>query len=727
MDAVIPGSALEQGEADKPRPRVILLRGVTGSRKTQKIIEKLGQLHRDRLAEQQPGFVVGFTPRHDLNNDVARRWQHDTGLVAATVMGRLSKDPADAKPGKEVDPDWCKMTPLVKRVQELGFPVKATCCSYTDKDGGVIKCKYFDVCGNQMQYEIARNADLVLMPHASLVHQQDELDKPYSGFIDEDFLDGLIFELPNPKSNFKFRLGDLLVDSEPVEGAIEYDPNRSKFRQHRLRLYDFVQEQVRAGEFGGLQRKYFVETDDKGGEHPLINSAEARWIEFKLMPDIAFRPNLKGEKLRECEKRNAKALARRARHMFMAEFFKQLGDWLSRDDIEISGRCFVTCDEDGEVFIGVRGLRPICQQWLAPNLIVASATMPPLELLAYAFPDCDIIPDDQPDDEMVELPKSVRIVQVRNAPTPMYKTRRPLNQNALRRYAMERALEHHIQPKADGTPAILVGVQLDVEKAFNEMELKLPGHFAVRHFNAVSGLNDFRSVDLMISIGLTRVSPVDLEDQVAAITGRDPERLGEGERLKKVMGHIYLRSGDVVETTYYVHPDRLVEMWRKHKYIAAIIQMIGRSRLYNRDADSPLVIYVLCDEPIGVLVDEVLDWDSDELHPMALVEPINVDGFVVLAPEAMIKLWPSVFESKGEKQSKRTAERELQQLRDKDDKAAKRIQAILAGWCPFTLQKPGKRQKRRQGYYDPDRFHGVEELRGSLERALGPGLELKEG
>ena len=139
----------------------------------------------------------------------------------------------------------------------------------------------------------------------------------------------------------------------------------------------------------------------------------------------------------------------------------------------------------------------------------------------------------------------------------------------------------------------------------------------------------------------------------------------------KAKAKIQLRDGSEVEVDCYMHPDPVVEAWRRHKHISPVIQMIGRARPYNRTKENPLVIYVLLNEPLGIPVDQVLDWNKDELEPMALVDPMGCDGWVALSPEVMCALWPTVFKSR------RTAERELQELRG-SGKRAKDILAILA-------------------------------------------------
>jgi hypothetical protein len=363
-------------------------------------------------------------------------------------------------------------------------------------------------------------------------------------------------------------------------------------------------------------------------------------------------------------------------------------------------------------------LRPIVKQWRAPNIFVASATMPPLEIIKYAFPVCDII-DDETSQYEVALPKRTKLIMIVNAPVAKHKTLKKTIPRELRRFITRKMLEHGVRPKPDGEgPAILVGVQKHVEARFEEMKPPLPKHCIVRHFGGVAGLNDFSNVDLMISMGMAMVSPKDLEDQVAAITGRDPERLPEKAWLKRARGTIRLRNGKSVNVKCFMHPDPLVEMWRRHKYTSSIIQMIGRSRLYNRNEDTPLVIYVLSNEPLGITVDDVIDW-TVRSKAMSITEPMACDGYVVLAPTMMSVLWPEVF-------SQRTAEREVEELRKGADKAAQDIQAILSGWRKFKVQKPGARQRWQEGRYDPARFSGAEGLRNALEAVLGPSLKLDE-
>ena len=690
----------------KVRSQVYLMRGPVGTGKTENIIEGYSEKQHKRLNAAKNGQIVGFTPRHDLNDEVADRWEVASNLVAATIVGRTAKDPRHVKPGK-ADPNWCGYPELIETAQDHGFPVKETCCISKNA-----KCSHYPGCGFMSQFEAARDADLVLMPHALLPHQQDELSgKPHSMFIDEDFLDALLFQLPKQKSSFRFEVDDLLLDDVDAAATFNFDHS---LKWYRREVHDCLQLQIRSGELGGVQRKFFIEEAE--GFKALVFAAQgcniARYLEFKRSPQLdELHPNMKGRELERCRKRHAKKFTLRARHMFMVQVWDALHEMFECEDVKTSGRVFLYENESsGRICIGVRGLKPIVKQWRARHITVASATMPPIEIISHAFPDCDIIPDDLFD---VALPVHTKVVQIINAPTAKHRTLKKENQIALRRYTMDRAIEH-------GMPSTLVGVQLHVEKAFEEMKPLLPPGIVVRHFNAVAGLNGFKDIGLMISMGRAAPSPLEVEDHIAAITGRDPQRLPKGDWFMKAKGIIKLRDGREVEVDCCIHPDPLVEAWRRHKHTSAVIQMIGRARPYNRTADNPLVVYVLSNEPLDIAVDEVLDWEKDKLEPLALIEPMACDGFVVLSREALRALWPSVFTSKG------MTDRELEQFRDPNSVPGKRIQAILATWRRFTFQKPSKGQKRREGFYDPTRFTTVEGLRSVLEPGLGSGLRLEE-
>jgi hypothetical protein len=138
-----------------------------------------------------------------------------------------------------------------------------TCCD---------SCDWKARCGFMAQYGPASVADLVLMPHALLPHQQDLLPgKPYIMFVDEDFLDALIFELPKvsnkkdeKEDNFRFEVDDLLMAET---AASKYIVDFERLQQFRGDLQDCLRLQIEAGELGGVQKKFLSE-EHKGCLYP---------------------------------------------------------------------------------------------------------------------------------------------------------------------------------------------------------------------------------------------------------------------------------------------------------------------------------------------------------------------------------------------------------------------------------------------------------------------------
>ena len=701
----------EPDEVESPKPRVLLMRGIGGGRKTEQVIKGFGELQQEQSANgKQPRQDVLFTPRHNLNDEVAERWIRDTGLTAMTIEGRTAKDPRNVPPEK-ADREWCEFPERVDAATDVGMPVQQTCCSYENKKKNItIECAALTRCGFQGQFDKARNVDMVAMPHQLLAHEQKKLDRPGNVGIDEDFLENLISELPRPKSDFRFEVEELLLIDELIK--LHEDLHVS--------LYDRLKMQIDAGEIGGIQKKYWTQPDQHGLAFTAELFGKIKYVVGKLVPDITeLRPDIDGRKLERFKKLNAGIWARRRELLFVDKLAEILREMMERSDIEVSGRAYLYQDEKKlHTYIGLRWLNPIVQQWRANNIVVMSATMPPVEIVSHAFPGCDIIPDDT--DYDVTMPKATRFTQVKNAPVSLTRTGKPANQVALRRYAMERALELKIGKPADknALPSILIGVQKSLEEAWQAKPL--PEHYSIEHFGNVSGLNNYREVQLLVSMGTTLVKPIDIEDQIAAITGRDPQRLTQGWFLR-ARGTIVLKDGSHVHTQCHVHPDELAEKWRKHKHCGPRDQLILRGRPYTRSAVYPLYNYVLSNEPMyGIKPDVVLDWVKDQLEPMAMVEPMEIDGFLVLAPKAMRQLWPDVFTSTS------MTDRELKALREASSKPAKRILNILAGWRKFKVQKAGPRQKWREGYFNPARFDGVENLRGALETAFGAGLQLIE-
>jgi hypothetical protein len=134
----------ENEEVAGIRPQVHVLRGPVGSGKTKDILKVCGEQQHEK-----GGQIAGFSPRHDLNDDIAERWETETSLSAVTLMGRTAK--------KDTDPSYCYHVPQVEMVQDLNLPVKASCCG-SKKSEPEDRCVDYFRCGYNARLIEAKKA-----------------------------------------------------------------------------------------------------------------------------------------------------------------------------------------------------------------------------------------------------------------------------------------------------------------------------------------------------------------------------------------------------------------------------------------------------------------------------------------------------------------------------------------------------------------------------------------
>ena len=146
------------------------------------------------------------------------------------------------------------------------------------------------------------------------------------------------------------------------------------------------------------------------------------------------------------------------------------------------------------------------------------------------------------------------------------------------------------------------------------------------HFNAISGLDIFKHVRLLISIGRTAPGPRAVEMLAGVLTGKQPVLVPDNLRgytgYAQIKRSIRLRdgSGHVVDCCDQ-HPDPFAEAIRWLICEGELIQTIGRARGVNREADEPLDIESLSNVVLPITVDEVMYWKT----PSSLIETQRMD------------------------------------------------------------------------------------------------------
>ena len=360
-------------------------------------------------------------------------------------------------------------------------------------------------------------------------------------------------------------------------------------------------------------------------------------------------------------------------------------------EIKVSGRVLLQT-YDGVRSVRWRGIAPIVNRYKVPTLL-ADATLPDLGVLETMFPNVRIVGDIS-----VDFPECVKVRQYLGSPTSANKLVHTSGKKPerhlieLRRHILRRFIETGRQPT-------LVICQQKAERWLND---KLPKTISIAHFNAISGLDAFKHVRLLIIAGRTIPNPLAVETIAATLSGAmpegtEPDRNGFHwyDRAKRA---IRLRDGTGRATYGDQHPDDFCESVRKLICEAELEQAIGRGRGINRTAEDPLDIDLLFNECLGGAVDEVLAWeDTSPLIETAL------DGVMLTSPIDLMRIWPALWPNLT--RAKRTTAAGI---------------PILPGFVAVEYQLASAKMKRRTGYFDlnliPDPLKWLEERLGPLTR-----------
>src|SRR5262249_19994118 len=175
-------------------------------------------------------------------------------------------------------------------------------------------------------------------------------------------------------------------------------------------------------------------------------------------------------------------------------------------EISVSGRLQLVQD-NGQRAVRWRGVASIKKQYWKPTLLL-DATLPEESILQRYHPQVDVLPELK-----VAMPACVHIRQVLDAPSSASKLDNEKHLQAMRHYIVSRWYE-------TGKRKTLVVCQQKVERWLKRRGL--PAAIDVEHYNAISGLDDYRDVRLQILIGRTAPGPATIETLAATLSGQQP-------------------------------------------------------------------------------------------------------------------------------------------------------------------------------------------------------------
>jgi putative DNA primase/helicase len=419
---------------------------------------------------------VYLVPTHRLGDEIVEMFaQH--GVNAKVWRGRSAQAPGDP------DRTMCNRLDAVKLAVKAGLPVSETCCK-SKKKGKTKQCPFFSVCAYQKQKNTT--PDVWIAAHETLFHDNESFGDPAGVIVDESFWqDGL--RLPSwgiPIANIR---NDLIPPAGKEDSAADLNALRNT-----------LADALESNGDGPLVCKHVTD------RLSLRECTEAIKLEWHMMPGANLEPGATDSDLRKFKKEQLPRIQAARR---MVAVWRAVRNMLDRIDVRVSGHAYV---EKGEV--KVRGVSPIRDRWQVPTMII-DATLPDIEILRAYYPQAEIVGD-----WSVSMPH-VKVRQFLNGPVTqerLMKTETDRNRKAIRRHIVKRYLE-------TGRQKTLVICQMEYQEWLAASDL--PDNIHVEHFNAISGLDGYKDVRRLISIGRTLPGPIAVENMAAALTGKEPIRV----------------------------------------------------------------------------------------------------------------------------------------------------------------------------------------------------------
>jgi hypothetical protein len=622
---------------EPPPPRVWAARIDTGVGKTKIAIEE--------IAQSGKTGIIYAVPTHKLGREIEQRFK-EHGVSARVFRGRAADDP------ERIGEAMCLNLRAVELALKLRADISETCCHSKGR-----WCQYYDRCGYQRQ-KAGRSPYIWIVASDLLFHHQRAFGKPSLLIVDEALWQKSLRGIEQIVQVPLARLGN----ASKVRGALVY----------RLLMQT---------EDGGLQRRHIEQMTT----NELTEMIRSEWAS---LPKVRLRPGMTSTQVARL-KQDESTIQEISDGRIFIDILEELRWMLLNPAIEISGRVLLDCSGLG--VIRWRGVANIGKQFRIPTLLL-DATLPEPAVLRVLHPQVEIVADIR-----VALPTCVMIKQILRAPTSARKLiansrlkDREQHLRAVRRYILLRWFEI-------GKARSVVICQQEVE---DWLAGKLPDNIELAHFNAISGIDEFKDVRLLILVGRTQPGPDAVAALAGALSGAEPGKVATDPRTgfswyDRVRRGIRMRDGTGIAVDGDEYPDTFVEAVRWQITERELVQALGRGRGVNRTDETPLDIDLLLDTCLPVTVDQVSTWQI----PSLLIDAA-IDGVMLTSPVDMVRIWPDLWPNA---------------------KAAKRTIAMgipdLPGFQRFAYQLNGPKLKSRVAYFDPGI---IPDPRRWLELRLGP-------
>ncbi len=574
-----------------------------------------------------PHRVLFMVPTHRLGEEARQRVPQ--GVRTALWQSRKAKDVTTGEP-------LCLNLAAVEAAEAIGADVERTACRKGRRGFEPIKCPFYDVCRYQAQKKSAKKADVTFLAHEYLFAPPKELRKNLGlVFVDEGFWQSGLWH------------SRIAVDG--LDAELQTFPVRDRGEQknvddtgHLADLIARLQLALNATPDGEYVTKKALLAAGllAGDQYEDGSGTRAAKYEWRRKVEVDVTPE-SSEEVRKAVAQQYRFLGqlprRAAMWRYVEEALSAVTDATGRLRTEMK-----TTKEGSVLYLRLNGRREIHREVSELPVVLLDATLN-LEIVRWYFPNVELTLDLK-----VQAPNQ-HVTQVLGLPVGkssllgLEPGKRSPDEEARVGRKRDRLLSV-VRKISAGRRSVLITYK-ELEPAFQNAGRNVE----LAHFNAVEGIDRWREVECLITVGRPLPAPKVIEDIAAALTGKPvvlpihPARRPGGQPQSMVLQDrtVRLENGAEYTLSCRVFDGPEAELIRQAVTEAALVQSIGRARGVNRSAANKVEVWmILHDTIVPVAIRSVAEFRN--------LEPNKIDlmierGLVPAWSADAAKLYPDLW------------------------------------------------------------------------------------
>lgn len=570
-----------------------------------------------------PHRVLWLVPTHKLGNETLAEMAR-LELKAAVMRGRDAELPGTGDPENDIPAErMCLNLEAVEDALKIGEDVERSVCGTGKPDKP--SCPYFGQCAYQRQKKTVARADVVIASHQALFHRLPKEVSKGLGLVIVDeawWQNGLA---PNRETRLA-GFADVPL-SYPVRRKAKIEGRKLtgvwRLERDEEATNDLHVLSARAeAAFASIPEGELVSKEAVlAAGLSASDCAEALKLEWRRKIEGVIHPGMRPDARREAvliAEGNATIPRRAGIWTALEELLK--GEATHTGRLQMSTRSGV---EGPARVVLLHTRQPIRDDIAELPILCMDATMP-VQIVRYYLPRLAVLAEVQASAPHMELHQ----VTGGWGKTSLVTSDRAAPEENRRRQGLVGELADFVRLNSGGNALVITYEAI-------EQSFAGPG-IRTGHFNAIAGLDVFRDVRSLFVIGRPLPDGRELRAAALALTGRaiQPED-GQRETRGVLMAD---GSGAAMNVRAFADPD--LEALRVAITESEVIQAIGRGRGVNRNADTPLSVFVLADVALPLPVTRLAAWEH--VRPDVLAR-MRARGVVLLGATDAAKAYPDLF------------------------------------------------------------------------------------